>query len=126
MRVLVVDDDPDTLEILEIMLNQYGAEVRAAASASAALDTFLRWKPDILVSDIGMPIEDGLTLIGRIRDLSPEQGCNVPAAALSAYVRENDKLDALAAGFQTHISKPVEPQTLGETVAELARQAKRN
>ncbi|MGC2236579.1 MAG: ATP-binding protein [Pyrinomonadaceae bacterium] len=125
LRVLMVDDDPDTLEILELMLKEYGAEVRAAASAAAALDTFLEWKPDILVSDLGMPIENGLTLISKIRALSPEQGCDVPAAALTAYVREGDKQEAIAAGFQMHISKPVEQKTLAETIAALAKRGKR-
>ncbi|MET0752251.1 MAG: ATP-binding protein [Pyrinomonadaceae bacterium] len=125
LRVLVVDDDPDTLEILELMLGEYGAEVRAAASASAALDTFLEWKPDILVSDLGMPIENGLTLISKIRGLSPEQGGNVPAAALTAYVREGDKQEAIAAGFQMHISKPVEQKTLAEIIAALAKQGRK-
>lgn len=126
LRVLLVDDDPDTLEILELMLKEYGAEVRAAASAAAALDTFLEWKPDILVSDLGMPIENGLTLIGKIRGLSPAQGGDVPAAALTAYVREGDKQEAIAAGFQMHISKPVEQKTLAETIAALAKQAKKS
>lgn len=126
LRVLVVDDDPDTLEILNLMLSQYGAEVRTAASVVDALETFLDWKPAVLVSDIGMPNEDGFSLIGKIRGLSPEQGGNVPAAALTAYVRERDKFQALAAGFQTHIAKPVEQTTLAEAVAELARQGKSN
>jgi PAS domain S-box-containing protein len=121
LRVLLVDDDPDTLEILELMLKEYGAEIRAADSAAAALDTFLNWKPDVLISDLGMPIENGLTLIGKIRALSPEQGSDVPAAALTAYVREGDKLEALAAGFQMHISKPVEQKMLAETIAALAK-----
>ncbi len=126
LRVLVVDDDSDTLEILELMLKEYGAEIRAAASAAAALDTFLEWKPDVLVSDLGMPIENGLTLIGKIRGLSPEQGCDVPAAALTAYVREGDKQEAIAAGFQMHISKPVEQKMLAETIAALAKRGKRS
>ena len=121
LRVLVVDDDPDTLEILQLMLSQYGAEVRTAASVVEALKTFLVWKPAVLVSDIGMPNEDGYSLIGKIRNLSPEQGGNVPAAALTTYVRERDKLQTIAAGFQTHITKPVEQATLAEAVAELVQ-----
>jgi CheY-like chemotaxis protein len=123
LRVLVVDDDTDTLEILELMLSQYGAEVRTSDSSAGAYETLLEWKPSVIVSDIGMPNEDGYTLIGKIRDLTPEKGGNIPAAALTAYVSEGDRLQALAAGFQTHISKPVEPIFLAETVAELAKSA---
>ena len=121
LRVLVVDDDPDTLEVLRLMLSQYGAEVRTAASSVSALEIFLDWTPNVLVSDIGMPNEDGYALIGKIRHLSPEKGGNVPAAALTAYVRQRDKQQALDAGFQTHISKPVEQATLAEAVARLAK-----
>jgi PAS domain S-box-containing protein len=121
LRVLVVDDDPDTLEVLHLMLSQYGAEVRTAASSADALATFLDWKPAVLVSDIGMPNEDGYSLIGKIRGLSAEQGGNTPAAALTAYVRERDKRQAIDAGFQMHIAKPVEQATLAEAVAKLAR-----
>jgi PAS domain S-box-containing protein len=124
LRVLVVDDDPDTLEVLHLMLSQYGAEVRTADSSAAALKTFLDWQPSVLVSDIGMPNEDGYSLIGKIRNLSPEQGGNVPAAALTAYVRERDKRQAINAGFQTHIAKPVEQATLAEAVAELVKRSK--
>jgi PAS domain S-box-containing protein len=126
LRVLIVDDDHDTLDVLCLMLSQYGADVRTAASSADALATFLRWKPNVLVSDLGMPIEDGFSLIGRIRDLSPEQGGNIPAAALTAYIREGDKLEALAAGFQKHIPKPVEQEALAQAVAELAERAKKN
>jgi PAS domain S-box-containing protein len=126
LRVLIVDDDADTLEILALMLSQYGAEVRTSDSSASAFETLLEWKPSVIVSDIGMPSEDGYTLIGKIRELSPEKGGNIPAAALTAYVSEGDRLQALAAGFQTHISKPVEPIFLAETVAELARQAEKN
>ncbi|HEY0428268.1 MAG TPA: ATP-binding protein [Pyrinomonadaceae bacterium] len=126
LRVLLVDDDPDSLEVLHLMLAQYGAEVRTANSSAAALDTFLEWTPNVLVSDIGMPNEDGYSLIGKIRNLTPEKGGNVPAAALTAYVRERDKREAIAAGFQAHIAKPVEQEMLAEAVAKLARQAGRN
>lgn len=126
LRVLVVDDDIDTLEVLQLMLNQYGAEVRTSDSSAGALETLREWKPSVIVSDIGMPNEDGYALIGKIRDLSPEQGGDIPAAALTAYVSEGDKLQALAAGFQTHISKPVEPIFLAETVAALAKRTKKN
>ncbi len=126
LRVLVVDDDPDTLGILHLMLSGYGAEVKSADSASDALEIFLKWKPNVLVSDIGMPGEDGFMLIDKIRALSPEKGGTVPAAALTAYAGEEDRLKALAAGFQTHIPKPVEPTTLVSAVELLAKQANKN
>jgi PAS domain S-box-containing protein len=126
LRVLVVDDDADTLEIINLMLSQYGAEVRTSDSSAGAFDVLLEWKPSVIVSDIGMPLEDGYTFIGRIRDLSPEQGGNIPAAALTAYVSERDKLQALAAGFQSHIPKPVEPIHLAETIAALAKDSGKN
>lgn len=126
LRVLVVDDDLDTLEILQLMLSQYGAEVRTSDSSANAFETLLDWKPSVIVSDIGMPVEDGYTLIGKIRDLSPKQGGHIPAVALTAYVSDGDKLQALAAGFQTHISKPVEPIFLAETLAALAKRSSEN
>ncbi|HEX8263981.1 MAG TPA: ATP-binding protein [Pyrinomonadaceae bacterium] len=121
LRVLVVDDEPDTLEILRAALTSYGANVRTAISASLALETFLVWKPNVLISDLGMPNEDGYSLIRKIRALKPEEG-GVPAAALTAYVREEDRLRALDAGFQTHIPKPVDPDKLAAEVASLAEQ----
>ncbi len=121
LRVLLVDDEPDTLEVLSMSLNQFGANVRGAASASAALETFLIWKPDVLVSDLGMPGEDGFALIGRVRALTLEQGRDIPAAALTAHVREEVRVQALAAGYQTHIKKPVDPAKLAAAVASLGK-----
>jgi len=123
LRVLVVDDDADTLEILDIVLKQYGATVQTAASSAAALEVFRRWKPDVLISDIGMPVEDGFTFIAKIRALSPDEGGGVPAAALTAYAAEKDRLEALAAGYQIHIAKPIDPATLAATVAEMNKKA---
>jgi PAS domain S-box-containing protein len=116
VRVLVVDDEPDTLEIVSIMLRQFGAEVRAAESSRAALEVFVEWQPDVLVSDVGMPGEDGYDLIAKVRALSTEQGRDTPAAALSAHVGDDDRSRALAAGYQTHIKKPVDPVTLAAAV----------
>jgi signal transduction histidine kinase/ActR/RegA family two-component response regulator len=124
LRVLLVDDEPDTLEILRVMLNQFGANVRGAASTSDALETFLEWKPDVLVSDLGMPGEDGFALIGKVRALTPEQGRDIPAAALTAHVREEDRALALAAGYQTHIKKPVDPNKFAAAVARLSKKQK--
>lgn len=125
LRVLLVDDEPDTLEIVSVMLKQYGAQVRVTASTAAALEALSEWTPDVLISDLGMPGEDGFALIGQVRTLAPEQGGNIPAAALTAYVSEDDSLRALAAGYHTHIAKPVEPITLAAAVADLAKRGAR-
>jgi CheY-like chemotaxis protein/anti-sigma regulatory factor (Ser/Thr protein kinase) len=120
LRVLVVDDEPDTLDILCMVLSRYGAAVRAADSGTTAWQTFLEWKPQVLVSDLGMPLEDGFELIRKIRTLTPEDGGDTPAAALTAYVREEDRLRALAAGYQAHISKPVDPVAFATMISNLA------
>ena len=126
LRVLLVDDEPDTLDLLRAILNQFGAKVRAAGSTNDALETFLEWRPDVLVSDLGMPSEDGYALIAKVRALTAEQGCNIPAAALTGHVREEDRADALAAGYQTHINKPVDPAKLAAAVADLGKRARTN
>jgi PAS domain S-box-containing protein len=123
LRVLLVDDEPDTLDVLRAALNGYGAQVYTASSSAEALEALPRWKPDVLVSDLGMPLEDGFELIGKVRALAPEQGGNVPAAALTAYVREEDRSRALDSGYQVHVPKPVDPAMLATTVAELARRS---
>jgi PAS domain S-box-containing protein len=117
VRVLVVDDEHDTREILSVMLTRYGAEIRTAGSAAEAMNVFGQWLPDVLVSDIGMPEEDGYALIKKIRALPPENGADVPAIALTAFASAQDKKIALAAGFQRHIAKPVEPVALAKNVA---------
>ena len=119
LRLLLVDDDTDGREMLTFMLEQNGVQVKAAASADEALQTFVEWRPDILVSDIGMPEEDGYSLICKVRALPPEQGGTVPAAALTGYVSHEDYLKALSAGYHTHIKKPVEPEELIAVVASL-------
>jgi signal transduction histidine kinase/ActR/RegA family two-component response regulator len=124
LRVLLVDDEPDTLEILRMILSQFGASVRGAGSTDDAMDAFLEWKPDVLVSDLGMPEEDGYALIERVRALRPEQGCDIPAAALTAHVREEDRILALAAGYQIHLKKPVDPAKLALAVANLGKKPK--
>jgi CheY-like chemotaxis protein len=124
LRVLLVDDEPDTLEILRMILSQFGANVRSAGSTTDAMKAFLEWKPDVLVSDLGMPEEDGYALIEKVRALKPEQGCDIPAAALTAHVREEDRALALAAGYQIHIKKPVDPAKLARAVANLGKKAK--
>ena len=106
-----------------MVLSQHGAEVHAAASSADTLEALFDWKPDLLVSDLGMPGEDGYMLISKIRALAPEQGGSIPAAALTAYVREEERQRALAAGYQTHIPKPVDPTALAAAVAGLVNRA---
>lgn len=120
LRLLVVDDDADTLEIIKFILENAGAETKIAASAAEAFDIFQNWKPDVLISDLGMPDEDGYSLLRRIRALRAAEGGTIPAAALSAYTRNEDRDKALDAGFQTHIAKPVDPEQFVSLIAELA------
>ncbi|HBB30769.1 MAG TPA: hybrid sensor histidine kinase/response regulator [Cyanobacteria bacterium UBA8803] len=123
--VLLIDDERDTREFLTFMLEQYGALVTAATSAREGLEVLERLTPDVLVSDIGMPEQDGYTLLHQIRARSPEQGGGIPAVALTAYAREEDRQQAISAGFQVHISKPVEPTTLVHVVATLTGRRRR-
>jgi signal transduction histidine kinase len=123
LRVLVVDDEPDTRQVISAVIAKSGAEVKTCASAPEALETLQRWKPDILMSDIGMPGEDGYSLIRKVRSLSVESGGLTPAAALTAYAREDDRRQALAAGFQMHVAKPIGSMELISTVACLAGRA---
>jgi len=120
LRVLVVDDDDDSLEVLREILEGAGAEVLTAGSVGAALASFDGHPPDVLLSDIGMPGEDGYALIRRVRGLPPERGGRVPAAALTAYTQVEDRAAALSAGYQTWLSKPIEPADLTAAVARLA------
>ncbi len=120
LRVLVVDDEPDTRELLRVALERCDSIVTTADSAAEALAAFAETKHDIIVCDIGMPEEDGYTLIGKVRALPAEQGGRTPAIALMAYARAEDRVRALMAGFQVHIPKPVEPVELAAVVASLA------
>jgi len=125
VRVLVVEDDPESREVIESMLDRLGAEVETAASATEAMAALERRPPDVLLSDIEMPGENGYSLIRRIRALSSERGGRVPAAALTAYARSEDRIAALTAGFQLHLSKPVAGPELAAVVASLARRGGR-
>ena len=119
LKLLVVDDEVDSREFVAFVLEQYGAVVTAVASAGAALEALALEKPDLLLSDIGMPEMDGCMLIRQIRAMPPEQGGEIPAIALSAYASNADSKQALLAGFQKHIAKPVEPAQLIAVVATL-------
>ena len=121
IRVLVVDDEPDARSLIERLLKECEATVTTAGSASEAFDQIERNAPDVLLSDIGMPKEDGYSLIRRIRQLSG-QASQIPAIALTAYARAEDRAKALQAGYQVHLAKPVEPVKLIAMVASLVRQ----
>jgi hypothetical protein len=118
--VLVVDDEVDTREWISQALEHYGTEVIAIATAKDALEVLDRLKADILVSDIGMPVEDGYSLIAKVRSRSSENGGKIPAIALTAYAREEDRQRSFQAGFQMHMSKPIEPLDLVRAIAKLA------
>jgi CheY-like chemotaxis protein/two-component sensor histidine kinase len=120
LRVLVVDDEADARDLLTTILGQYGVEVTTVATASEVLEALPRLKPSVLVSDIGMPGEDGYALIRKVRALDAEQGGEIPAVALTAYARAEDRIRALASGFQLHMPKPVNPEELVAIVANLA------
>jgi signal transduction histidine kinase len=119
LRVLVVDDEPDALEVLKQFLEDCQAEVLTARSAAEAFALFQQQRPDVLVSDIGMPHEDGYQLISRIRRLEADSEEWIPAVALTAFARAEDRRRALLAGYQVHVSKPVEATELTATIASL-------
>ncbi|HWB10958.1 MAG TPA: response regulator [Pirellulales bacterium] len=125
LHVLVVDDEPDGREMVAMVLSNHHAKVTTASSAREALALLLRSPPDVLVSDIGMPEQDGYDLIREVRRLSRAEVAQVPALALTAFAREEDRLQALAAGFQMHLSKPFAPGDLVAGVAMLAGRAAR-
>lgn len=120
LRVLVVDDEADTRDMLRAILEHCHAEVFTAGSASEALEAIVQLRPDVLISDVGMPVEDGYALIARVRALPAERGGRIPAVALTAYVRTEDRVKVLRSGFQLHVPKPVEPAELVTVVAHLA------
>ncbi|BAY27991.1 multi-sensor hybrid histidine kinase [Calothrix sp. NIES-2100] len=122
IKVLTIDDEPDSRDLMAFLLAEYGAEVMTVASSEeffAALESF---EPDIIVSDIGMPEVDGYTLLRQVRTLPPERGGKLPAIALTAYAGEINQQQALEAGFQRHLSKPINPDVLVQAVAQLIRE----
>lgn len=120
VRVLVVDDEPDALDLVSRALKQDGAEVRLAASAAEALGAIDELNPDVLISDIAMPGQDGYELIRQLRSRERPEGRRLPAVALTAFARKEDRERALRAGYQEHLAKPVEPARLAAVVAQLA------
>jgi PAS domain S-box-containing protein len=121
-RILLVEDDSDTRELLKTVLGQHGAQVTAVSSSTAALAEIARVKPDVIISDIGMANENGYELIRKIRSFSPEAGGHIPAIALTAYAGPANRRRALLAGFQTHLGKPVDPDDLLAVILSLTFQ----
>jgi CheY-like chemotaxis protein len=121
VRILVVDDEPDARALLQRLLVECDATVYTAGTADEALALVESQRPDVLISDIGMPGADGFSLIRRVRALPAECGGDTPAIALTAYARAEDRVNVLRAGFQHHLSKPVEQAELIATVASLGR-----
>ena len=120
LKLLVVDDEPDARELVGRILKECGAEVLSACSADEAMQLLRQHRPDVILSDIGMPERDGYDLIQEIRALPYERGGRTPAIALTALARSEDRIRALRAGYQIHISKPVERRELIATVASFA------
>jgi CheY-like chemotaxis protein len=120
VHILVVDDEVDARELVKRLLEMAGATVSLAGSASEAIERILVARPDVLVCDIGMPGEDGFSLIRQLRVLEESQESALPAVALTAYARSEDRTKAIRSGFQNHLSKPVEPAELLAIVSSLA------
>lgn len=118
LRILVVDDEPDSRELVATILIRSGGEVRCSESAADALQAFKDWQPDLLVSDLAMPNEDGYSLLRKIRKLRSKRAKEIPAVALSAYASDEDRAISLSKGFQLHLPKPIEPEKLVTAIAE--------
>jgi CheY-like chemotaxis protein/two-component sensor histidine kinase len=125
LRVLIVEDDPDARRLVRVLLERQAAQVMAAASAEEALEVLDEFAPDVLVSDIGMPGTDGYQFIRQVRQRSVHEGGTVPALALTAFARSEDRRRALIAGYEMHLAKPIEPSELIVSIAALARARRR-
>jgi PAS domain S-box-containing protein len=122
LRVLVVEDEGDARELVRVLLTRAGAQVQAVASADQALNALARQPADVVVSDLGLPGMDGYELIRRVHELAARRGLRIPGVALTAHVQEDDRRRALEAGYQAHVTKPVEPAALASAIAQLAAQ----
>jgi CheY-like chemotaxis protein len=120
LKLLIVDDDPNTRTLLSEALEGRGADVRASASAREARQTLVLWHPDLMISDVGMPRENGYDLIRRVRDLPPSEGGRIPAIACTGYARAEDRARAMDAGFDAVVAKPVDLDLLVETIVHVA------
>jgi CheY-like chemotaxis protein/two-component sensor histidine kinase len=121
VRILLVDDDPAVVQPVAEALAHAGGDVRGCESADAALDVLAAWQPDVIVSDVQMPGDDGYAFVRAVRALAPEQGGRTPVIALTALNRTEDRIRSLTAGFNMHVPKPVDPAELATIVASLAR-----
>jgi CheY-like chemotaxis protein len=119
IHVLLVEDDDDSRKLLGTMLKRYGAKVTSAKSAAEALDVFENEVPDVIISDIGMPEQDGYELIRKLRALPVEKGGKIPAIALTGYASRKDRERALSSGYHQHVAKPIEQADLINTIAAL-------
>ncbi|MBW4439794.1 MAG: response regulator [Plectolyngbya sp. WJT66-NPBG17] len=117
LRILVVDDDRDSREMMIVALESEGAEVVAAESVESAFTALSNWQPDLLISDIRMPDADGYSFLQLLRS----QSLMMPAIAVTAFAHEEDRQEALAAGYQCHLSKPIDLELLYRTIADLIR-----
>jgi PAS domain S-box-containing protein len=121
LKLLVVDDDKDTREMVTMIFKRCGSDVRAAANAREAMETFNGWRPEVMVCDIGMPDEDGYSLIRRVRAAESNGAVPTPAVALTGYARSEDRARVLAAGYQLHIAKPIDPIELANAISKLTK-----
>jgi CheY-like chemotaxis protein len=126
LQVLVVDDDADSRDLIAMILDQFGARVKITASAEAALAALKEFTPDVLLCDIGMPDIDGYMLIRQIRALPPAQGGLIPAIALTAYAGDFNQQQALQAGFQQHIAKPIELEEVVTAIIIVLKESRQN
>ena len=120
LKLLIVDDDPNTRDLLADALAVRGAQVRAFASASEARNTLVAWHPDLMISDVGMPRENGYELIRRVRHLPAREGGATPAIACTGYTRREDRVRAMHAGFDAVVTKPVDLDELLRAILQLA------
>jgi len=125
VRVLIADDRPDDRQLLSLILTRQGADVRTASSAQETLEILQSWRADVLVSDIAMPHEDGYSLMRRIRESENSVLANIPAVAVTAHARQEDRQLAVDAGFGYHVAKPINRRQLIEAVAAAARRRQR-
>ena len=121
ISVLVVEDDEDTRALIHKVLELSGAMVISTSSAAEAMEKFAAAKPDVLISDIAMPDQDGYALMREVRNLPPQSGGLIPAIALTGYAGDRDKAATFAAGYQAHLAKPIEPSDLITAIEELIR-----
>ena len=117
LKILVVDDEPDSRDVVQAILTRFGGQVKCTESVKEAIRAFQEWSPDLLVTDIGMPNEDGYCLIKKLRRLRSKRAKEIPAIALTAYATEEDRVMAVTAGFQMHLAKPIEPEGLVNSIA---------